>query len=122
MIPLSRGGLDHPDNAIWVCSHCNSSKGNKRLYEFYELKNRNKIPSIAEGKYLKFLYNELDKRGLLESSRDNISNICDRCDLGKKCPVPEDLTVYCLESSQNELKEMIFLLCYLSAIITKIHI
>ena len=97
MIPLSRGGPNHPDNAVWVCSHCNSSKGSKRLYEFYGLKNRNKIPRIAEGKYLKLLYDELDKRELLETSRNNISELCDQCDLGKKCPVPEDLTVYCLE-------------------------
>ena len=97
MIPLSRGGPDHPDNAVWVCSHCNSSKGDKRLYEFYGLKNRNKIPRIAEGKYLKLLYDAFDKRGLLETSRNNISDLCGRCDLGKKCPVPEDLTVYCLE-------------------------
>ena len=97
MIPLSRGGPDHPDNAVWVCSHCNSSKGDKRLYEFYGLKNRNKIPRIAEGKYLKLLYDELDKRGVLDIDRDNISDLCDECDLDKNCPVPEDLTVYCLE-------------------------
>lgn len=97
MIPLSRSGPDHPDNAVWVCSHCNSSKGDKRLYEFYGLKNRNKIPRIAEGKYLKLLYDELDKRELLETSRNNISDLCDRCDLDRKYPIPEDLTVYCLE-------------------------
>lgn len=97
MIPLSRGGPDHPDNAVWVCSRCNSSKGNKRLYEFYGLKNRNKIPRIVEGKYLKLLNDELEKRELLEVSQENISGLCKECDLGKKCPVPEDLTVYCLE-------------------------
>jgi len=97
MIPLSRGGRDHPDNAVWVCNRCNSSKSDKRLYEFYGLKNRNNISRIAEGKYLKLIYDELDKRGLLGTSRDNISDLCNRCDLGEKCPVSEDLTVYCLE-------------------------
>lgn len=97
MIPLSRGGPDHPDNAVWVCSHCNSSKGDKRLYEFYGLKNRNKVPRIAEGKYLKLIYDELDKRGLLKTSRNKISDLCDQCDLGKMYPVRADLTVYCLE-------------------------
>jgi len=97
MIPLSRGGADHPDNAVWVCNRCNSSKGSKRLYEFYGLKNRYKIPRIAEGKYLKLLYDELEKRGLLDISRQEIRKLCEECDLGSKCPVPEELTVYCLE-------------------------
>jgi len=97
MIPLSRGGPDHPDNAIWVCTKCNSAKGDKRLYEFFSLEKRYQIPRIAEGKYLKLLYSELDQRDLLDINRKNISTICEMCDLGRKCPVPEDLTVYCLE-------------------------
>lgn len=97
MIPLSRGGPDHPDNAVWVCSSCNSSKGDKRLYEFFGLENRYKIPRIAEGKYLKLLYDELEKRGLLNVNKENLTALCRECDLGEKCPVPEELTVYCLE-------------------------
>jgi len=88
MIPLSRWGPDHPDNAVMVCGRCNSSKGDKRLYEFYSLTNRNKIPRIAEGKYLKLLYDELNRRGLLKVDRGNISDICEICDLEQKCPVP----------------------------------
>jgi len=94
MIPLFRGGPDHPDNAVWVCSRCNLAKGDKRLYEFFGLENRYKIPCIAEGKYLKLLYDELERRGLLNVSKNNL---CKKCDLGEKCPVPEELTVYCLE-------------------------
>ncbi|MGD2201005.1 MAG: HNH endonuclease signature motif containing protein [Candidatus Bathyarchaeota archaeon] len=97
MIPLSRGGPDNPDNAVMVCSHCNSLKGDKRLYEFFELKNRNRIPRIAEGKYLKLLYDKLDNRDLLDLDKDRIADLCELCDLGQKCPVPEDLSVYCLE-------------------------
>ncbi len=97
MIPLSRGGPDYPDNAVMVCGHCNSSKGDKRLYEFFGLKMRNKIPRIAEGKYLKLIYDELEMRDLLDMNRENISNLCEVCDLDPKCPVPEDLSVFCLE-------------------------
>lgn len=97
MIPLSREGPDHSDNAVWVCASCNSSKGSMRLYEFYGLENRNRIPRIAEGKYLKLLHDELDKRGLLDIDRKRIAGLCDVCDLGERCPVHEDLTVYCLE-------------------------
>ncbi|MFH2112719.1 MAG: HNH endonuclease, partial [Candidatus Bathyarchaeota archaeon] len=97
MIPLSRGGLDHPDNAVMVCGQCNSSKGDKRLYEFFGLEKRNQVPRIAEGKYLKLLHMELDRRGLLNAGRDNITALCSGCDLGYRCPEAGDLTVYCLE-------------------------
>ena len=97
IIPLSRGGPDHSDNAVWVCGKCNSAKGDKRLYEFYGLDNRYGVPRIAEGKYLKLLYDELERRRLLGFNRANISKLCRMCDLGKKCPVPEELSVYCLE-------------------------
>jgi hypothetical protein len=97
MIPLSRGGLDHPDNAVWVCSRCNASKGDKWLNEYFSLEDRNRLPKIAEGKYLKLLYDELEQRGLLEMSRENLGELCEICDLGAQCPVSEDLTVYCLE-------------------------
>jgi 5-methylcytosine-specific restriction endonuclease McrA len=44
IIPVSCGGPDHPDNAVIVCSHCNSSKGDRRLYEFFGLEKRNQVP------------------------------------------------------------------------------
>ncbi|MCX6649438.1 MAG: HNH endonuclease [Candidatus Bathyarchaeota archaeon] len=97
LIPLSRGGPDHPDNAIWSCMPCNAKKGSKRLYEFYGLENRNKIPRLAEGKYLKLIYTELEKRGVLDTEVSHIADLCARCDLGKLCPEKEKLTVYCLE-------------------------
>lgn len=105
MIPLSRGGSDHPDNAVMICSGCNSAKGDKRLYEFFGLKNRNKIPRIAEGKYLKLIHDELHQRNLLQMDRSNLSQLCKECDLEEKCPVPEDLTVYCLEGIFTKHKE-----------------
>ncbi|MHA1713438.1 MAG: HNH endonuclease [Candidatus Ranarchaeia archaeon] len=53
MIPLLCKRPDHHDNAVLACSRYNSSKGDKRLYEFFRSDNRNKIPRIVEGKYLK---------------------------------------------------------------------
>ena len=94
MLPRSRGGPDTPDNAVWVCSSCNSQKGSKRLYEWYGLTNRNALPRIAEGKYLKLLYSLHEGRGTLnKTSKD----ICSECDMGPSCPVPGKLSVYCLE-------------------------
>jgi hypothetical protein len=33
ILPRARGGPDERSNAVWVCKRCNSSKGEKRLYE-----------------------------------------------------------------------------------------
>jgi hypothetical protein len=94
ILPSIRGGPDDPDNAVWVCQKCNSSKGSKRLYEWYELENRNCIPRIAEGKYLKLLY-ELHKETGTINSRS--IDLCQQCDLTSKCTKKKKLTVYCLE-------------------------
>ena len=90
-----RGGPDLPDNAVWVCKTCNSSKGSKRLYEWYELENKYKVPRIAEGKYLKLVYSLHEEMGTLDVH--DISRLCGRCDLYKKCPEKRKLTVYRLE-------------------------
>lgn len=95
LLPTARKGPDLPDNVIMVCKKCNSSKGDKRLYEWYGLENRYKLPRVAEGKYLKLLYSLLENKGLLDM-RD-IKTLCKSCDLTKKCPEKGKLTVYCLE-------------------------
>jgi len=95
ILPLSRGGSDTPDNVVFVCKTCNCSKGNQRLYEWFGLKNRNKIPRIAEGKYLKLLYSIHESNGILNVS--DVSTLCPKCDLEPKCPEKQKLTVYCLE-------------------------
>jgi hypothetical protein len=95
ILPTSRGGPDDPDNAVWVCRTCNSSKGSSRLYEWYGLNNRYKVPRIAEGKYLKLLYQLHEQLATLDV--EEIPSLCPRCDLGQKCPVTGKLTVYCLE-------------------------
>jgi len=97
ILPRSRGGPDSPDNAVWVCRSCNSSKGDKRLYEWYGLDRRYEVPRIAEGKYLKLLYGLHDQMGTLDVK--DVSRLCLRCDLGTKCPERAKLTVYCLEGS-----------------------
>lgn len=95
ILPRSRGGPDTPDNAVWACKSCNSSKGDKRLYEWFELDRRNEVPRIAEGKYLKLLYSLHEEIDTLNTS--DVSKICPKCDMQPKCPEKEKLTVYCLE-------------------------
>ncbi|MFX0113634.1 MAG: HNH endonuclease, partial [Candidatus Hodarchaeota archaeon] len=86
LIPQSRGGSDSGDNVVLACKSCNSSKGNRSLYEWIGLESRNDLPRIVEGKYLKLLYSLHDDKGTLDIDLDHISELCDRCDLGHLCP------------------------------------
>jgi hypothetical protein len=98
ILPRSRGGEDIPDNVVWVCQSCNSSKGDKRLYEWKGLENKDKHHRIAEGKYLKYLYELHNKRGTLDV--DNVKELCIKCDMKSQCErynTVERLSVYCLE-------------------------
>jgi len=101
ILPRSRGGPDHPDNAIRACKACNSGKGDRRLYEWMGLENRDEIPRIAEGKYLKLLYQLHEERGTLGVDKKELTGrLCHVCDLGDLCAEEETvgkLTVYCLE-------------------------
>ena len=94
MLPRARDGPDVPENAVWVCGSCNSKKGSKRLYEWYGLENRNALPRIAEGKYLKLLYSLHEGKGTLNAAP---VDLCPVCDLGARCPVEGELSVFCLE-------------------------
>jgi len=98
ILPRSRGGLDIIDNAIMVCKTCNSSKGSKRLYKWKGLSNKDEHHRIAEGKYLKLLYQLHDQEGTLDISL--VRELCVGCDMGELCEREgsvEKLTVYCLE-------------------------
>jgi 5-methylcytosine-specific restriction endonuclease McrA len=96
MLPRARTGPDIPENAVWVCASCNSKKGSKRLYEWYGLENRNALPRIAEGKYLKLLYSLHEKHGTLDAVP---VALCSSCDLSARCPVEGKLSVFCLEGT-----------------------
>jgi len=97
LIPKSRGGPDIADNAILACRSCNSSKGDKGVYEWYGIEHRNEIPRIVEGKYLKLLYTLHEDRGTLQMGRHNLAELCKVCSQGRLCKESK-LTVYCLES------------------------
>lgn len=98
ILPRSRGGPDAADNAVMVCKTCNSSKGDKRFYEWYTLDRRYELPRIAEGKYLKLLYAFHEQMDTLNVNTKNIAmQLCPKCDLTNKCPEKAKLTVYCLE-------------------------
>lgn len=97
LIPRSRGGPDIADNAVMACRSCNSSKGNKGVYEWFKLDRRYEVPRIAEGKYLKLLHMIHDEKGTLGIDRDGLKQLCEICQVGYLCE-EFALTVYCLES------------------------
>ncbi|MCY3974633.1 MAG: HNH endonuclease [Simkaniaceae bacterium] len=73
IIPKNLGGLDHTDNRVNICSSCNSSKGaklpfewfdssaRKNLFKRYGIEEEKELPSFVASKYLKNLY-ELHKK------------------------------------------------------------
>jgi len=85
LIPLSRGGLDTPDNAVMACRSCNSSKGSKGVYEWYGLEGRDHLPRVVEGKYLKLLYRLHDERGSLDVGRADLERLCNECEISHLC-------------------------------------
>ncbi|MFH2141522.1 MAG: HNH endonuclease [Bacteroidota bacterium] len=106
ILPRSKGGEDISDNVVRVCKACNSSKGDKRLYEWKGLKNKDSHHRIAEGKYLKYLYSLHEKRGTLEAN--TVTELCKNCDMSKLCERDysvEKLSVYCIEGCFNNIKK-----------------
>lgn len=95
LLPRSLNGPNDEKNIIWVCSKCNSSKGSRRVYELWTIKSglegaKYKVPRIAEGKYLKFIYENLKQNGMLEFSISDLEReICPECDLKKVLCVKE---------------------------------
>jgi hypothetical protein len=67
LIPQIKGGPDNAENLVLCCRRCNSSKGSRGLYAWYGLSNKDKLPRIIAGKYLKLLYDFHLNRGTLDS-------------------------------------------------------
>jgi hypothetical protein len=102
LIPCDKCGPETGDNAVLACQHCNSSKGDKGVYEWYELERRDELPRIVEGKYLKLLYGIHEELGTLDAGRKDIERLCAYC--GGKCDKSE-LTVYCAEGVLNHFRK-----------------
>ena len=91
LLPRHFNGPDNERNVVWVCKSCNSSKGAKRLYEYYVVNGglnaaKYGVPRIAEGKYLKFAHEVFGANGMLEMKIDEITrDICPECDLKTLC-------------------------------------
>lgn len=91
LFPRDFNGPNDEKNIAWTCKSCNSSKGKRRLYEFWTMTRGLKsakydIPRIAEGKYLKLLYEAMRNAGMLGLDIEKLrSGICPGCDLKGLC-------------------------------------
>jgi hypothetical protein len=101
LIPRSRGGDDSADNVVLACQLCNKSRGEKGIFEWLGLQEKDKLHRLVAGKYLKQLLTLHEISGTLEISKDQIDQLCKKCLLPKVCERWEkvkELTCFCLES------------------------
>lgn len=106
LFPRSLNGPDDEKNIVWVCPKCNSSKGARTPYEFWALEHgldgaKYDVPRIAEGKYLKLLYEVFMHNGMLDLDISGLkAKVCPVCDMKGLC-VKEDsegrLSPLCLD-------------------------
>lgn len=106
LLPRSFGGPNSEKNVVWICKKCNSTKGSKRLYEYWVIqrglkKGKNEVPRIAEGKYLKFAFEVLEEKDLLDLDIKQVTaTICPKCDLKSLCikeKTEGKLSVLCID-------------------------
>jgi len=101
LIPKIRGGEDSADNVVLACQACNISKGDKGIFEWLGLKEKDKLHRLVAGKYLKQLMVLHEKAGTQDISKDRIVELCKRCLLPAVCErwgTVKELTCFCLES------------------------
>jgi hypothetical protein len=101
LIPRSRGGDESADNVVLACQSCNISRGEKGIFEWLGLKEKDKLHRLVAGKYLKQLLTLHERVGTLEIHKDEIVQLCQKCLLPKICErwgKVKELTCFCLES------------------------
>jgi hypothetical protein len=90
IIPLSAGGPDSIDNIVRACPSCNLEKGARDPYQWYLGNKPNPIPRIVLGKFLKVVFEEYDRLGLLDSSEHMESKAIARVTLSSIFSLPHD--------------------------------
>ncbi|HEY1645516.1 MAG TPA: HNH endonuclease signature motif containing protein, partial [Candidatus Saccharimonadales bacterium] len=57
IIPLVKGGIDIQNNLVNACKACNSSKGDRDVFDwYYNTRKETRLPKIVWSKYLKLVY------------------------------------------------------------------
>jgi hypothetical protein len=90
IIPASRAGVDprvkslleSVDNCVPACQKCNSSKGNRDIFEWYDKGRIDEIPKLVLSKFLKLSYQLHETQGTLDLEDPNVDGVLDIYDLG----------------------------------------
>jgi hypothetical protein len=90
LIPISRAGVDPriaallntSDNCVCACKACNSSKGDRDIFEWYGSERLDDIPKLALSKFLKLAYRVHEMQGTLDLKDPNMDGVLDIYDLG----------------------------------------
>ena len=90
IVPISRAGvdpriaklLDSSDNCICACRKCNSSKGDRDVFEWYGLDRIDDIPKLVLSKFLKLSFTLHETQGTLDLQDPNMDGVLDIYDLG----------------------------------------
>ena len=101
LIPRNKGGDDSADNVVLACQSCNSSRGDKGIFEWLGLKEKDRLHRLVAGKYLKQLLAFHETAGTSDISKSQLIDLCKRCRLPNVCrewEVEQELTCFCLES------------------------
>jgi len=102
LISKNKGGNDSSDNVVLACQKCNSSKGDKGVFEWLGLKAKDNIHRLVAGKYLKQLLALHQQAGTLDITKDQLEQkLCCNCLLPEVCKrwnKVGKLTCFCLES------------------------
>ena len=99
--PAQQRGDDSADNVVLACRPCNTSRGEKGIFEWLGLKEKDKVHGLVAGKYLKQLLTLHERTGTLEISKDEVTILCKICSLPRVCEqwdTVRELTYFCLES------------------------
>lgn len=90
IVPISRAGsdprvnalLDSSDNCVCACRKCNSSKGDRDVFEWYGDERLDDIPKLVLSKFLKLVYKVHETQGTLDLKDPNMDGVLDINDLG----------------------------------------
>ncbi|MDH4271804.1 MAG: HNH endonuclease [Candidatus Aminicenantes bacterium] len=90
IIPISKAGVDpriahllnSVDNCICACKKCNSSKGDRDVFEWFGHERLDEIPKLVFSKFLKLVYALHETQGTLDLRDPNMDGVLDIYDLG----------------------------------------
>jgi hypothetical protein len=90
IVPSSRAGIDpriqalleSQDNCVLACRTCNSQKGARDAFQWYQDEERGLVPKLVRSKFLKLVYKVHETQGTLDATDMNQDGTLDTSDLG----------------------------------------